>query len=414
ADSCLLISNTATPNVSPLADAGDDRAVLPGETVELDGGGSSDLDGNPLAFRWAITEKPPQSTATLANSSTVMPTFEADLQGQYQIQLVVNDGMVDSGPDTVTVMADISRPIADAGTDQTVQVGDTVNLDGDGSRGPQGRSLTFQWSLIAVPDGSAAVLSSPTVATPTFVADLAGNYQAQLIVTDGAVNSDPDTVNITATSAAANRQAIQCGDLVSGTIEVAAETDIFTFTADADNVVSITLSETSGFTGTINARVALFSPQGGRLGLFDSNSQRQFTLVDSGGYVLQINADNLTATGTYTLGLECLIPPSPDAVALNCGDLLSGSIEAVSEVDLFTFTAVAGDTVSITLSETDGFTGFINARATLFSPQGGRLGLFDSNSQRQFTLADSGSYIIQVNADNLTGTGAYNLGLQCL
>src|SRR5207244_2504463 len=39
---------------------------------------------------------------------------------------------------------------------------------------------------------------------------------------------------------------------------------------------------------------------------------------------------------------------------------------------------------------------------------------FLANSQRQLTLAESGTYTIQVNANNLVTTGNYNLGLECL
>jgi mono/diheme cytochrome c family protein len=88
-------------------------------------------------------------------------------------------------------------PIADAGVDQNVSVGDTVRLNGSGSSDPDGDTLTYTWSLTA-PTGSTATLSDPAMVNPTFVADVAGTYQAQLIVNDGTEDSAPDTVTITA------------------------------------------------------------------------------------------------------------------------------------------------------------------------------------------------------------------------
>ena len=118
------------------------------------------------------------------------------MEGAYVAQLIVNDGMENSDPDTVTVMAEgNNKPVAEAGPPQSVEVNDTVTLDGSGSTDVDGDPLTFQWSLTP-PPGSTATLSDPTAVMPTFVADVEGAYVAQLIVNDGMENSDPDTVTI--------------------------------------------------------------------------------------------------------------------------------------------------------------------------------------------------------------------------
>ena len=211
---------------------------------------------------------------------------------------------------------------------------------------------------------------------------------------------------------------LSCGDLVSGSIDAAGETDQFTFSAEAGDVVSITVSDTDGefVTTGADARVFLFSPTGVQLGLFDADSEQVFTLPDSGTYTIEVRANNLVSTGSYNLNLECLVPPSPDAVALGCGDLVSGSIDAPAEVDVFHFSAEAGDVVSITVADTGGdfLTTGADARVFLFSPTGVQLGLFDADSEQVFTLPESGTYVIEVKANNLVSTGSYNLNLECL
>ena len=101
-----------------------------GSTVYLDGSKSSDVDGDPLTYRWSFTNKPTGSVAALSDQTIKKPTFAVDLPGTYVVQLIVNDGLLDSAPATVTVSTLNSRPVAEAGPPQTVNVGDKVQLDG--------------------------------------------------------------------------------------------------------------------------------------------------------------------------------------------------------------------------------------------------------------------------------------------
>ena len=187
-----------TINSRPVANAGPDREATTGDTVTLDASASTDIDGNPLTYSWALIGVPDGSSALLSDASAVQPTFTADLPGLYVAQLVVRDGALDSAPDTVsitTVPPPNRAPVANAGPDQSVELGSTVQLDGGGSSDPDGDGVTYRWSLTR-PTGSAAALSATDIATPAFVADVPGTYVAQLIVNDGQLESVPDTVTI--------------------------------------------------------------------------------------------------------------------------------------------------------------------------------------------------------------------------
>src|SRR5207302_6670243 len=115
----------------------------------------------------------------------------------YLAQLVVNDGLT-SAPSTVTISTSCVKPVANAGAAQAVTVGAVVQMNGAGSTDACGRALTYQWTLITLPAGSAATLSNPAAVNPAFTADRAGAYVAQLIVTvvdnNNIVSSDPATV----------------------------------------------------------------------------------------------------------------------------------------------------------------------------------------------------------------------------
>jgi YD repeat-containing protein len=187
----------STENSKPVAHAGPDQTAFLGSTVTLDGSRSSDVDGNRLTFNWSIVSFPSGSSAYLSDPSQVKPYFEVDTHGNYVVQLIVNDGELDSTPSTVTITTENSKPVADAGIDQTVFVGDTVSLDGSRSHDADGAPLAFKWSFTSVPSGSGVVFSDPLDPNPTFLIDTPGIYVAQLIVSDGELDSLPSTVTIT-------------------------------------------------------------------------------------------------------------------------------------------------------------------------------------------------------------------------
>ncbi|MFH1724857.1 MAG: LamG-like jellyroll fold domain-containing protein [Elusimicrobiota bacterium] len=92
-------------NDPPVAVAGADLIVAMGDPVQLDGSGSSDPDSNPLSFAWGFASTPSGSSAELSDPAAERPEFTPDAAGDYLLSLVVNDGYVDSEPDTVTVTA---------------------------------------------------------------------------------------------------------------------------------------------------------------------------------------------------------------------------------------------------------------------------------------------------------------------
>src|SRR5690554_1295882 len=193
----------STGNSAPVANAGTDQNIATGSVVTLNGAASSDADGDTLSYQWSLTSVPSGSAAALSNATGASPTFTADIDGSYIAQLTVNDGTGNISPDTVTIVASTSNsvPVANAGADQNIATGSVVTLNGAASSDADGDILSYQWSLISVPSGSAATLNNITGASLTFTADIDGSYIAQLTVNDGTENSAPDTVTIVASTA---------------------------------------------------------------------------------------------------------------------------------------------------------------------------------------------------------------------
>lgn len=199
-DSGDPIDSAGDDNRAPVADAGPDDEATIGEVVALDGSGSHDPDGDPLTWSWRFVTRPGSSSATLVDDDRTDPQFVPDIPGRYEIGLVVDDGALESAEDTVeiTVTEPNGGPVANAGRDQFVLVGDTVFLDGSSSSDPDGDPLQYAWTLVTRPSGSAATLSSSTSAAPRFTADVVGSYEVTLTISDGTESSAPDSVFITA------------------------------------------------------------------------------------------------------------------------------------------------------------------------------------------------------------------------
>jgi hypothetical protein len=204
-DQVVVTVNPVNKNNAPVAVAGPDQNVLVGATVELDGSGSVDADGDLLTYSWSITSKPAGSTAQLSyidgGADDPAPTFVADVPGVYVIGLVVGDGKTFSSQASVTVTAALGNvaPVANAGDDVSTVVGKTVNLSGAlSSDANVGDTLTYAWTLVSRPAGSVAAPVNPSNMTATLTPDVAGLYVVELVVSDGMLSSVPDSVVVTA------------------------------------------------------------------------------------------------------------------------------------------------------------------------------------------------------------------------
>ena len=427
-----------TENRRPTANAGADQSATTGSTIQLNGAGSSDPDGDPLAFAWSFVATPPQSAAALNSPTSLASSFIADVPGVYVVQLIVSDGQLESVADTVTITVTppessvlgcgslVSGTIAAAGevdlysfTGQTGQI-ISLALASTGGFASRPGSGSVVMRLIAPSGAVVGVLASNSQNVYTLPAD--GVYSVRVnannLRTTGSYNisreclfpvQSPDVVPM------------PCGGLAAGTIGVPGETDLFMFAGEAGQIMSLAIASTAGFASRPSSGsvvLTLFTPAGAVVGTLASNSQNLVTLPVTGVYSIRVSANNLATTGQYTISRECLFPvPSPDAVPLPCGGMVAGAITAPGDTDLMTFTGQAGQIISLAIASTGGFASRPSSGSvvlTLFTAAGAAVGTLASNSQNLFTLPIDGVYSIRVSANNLATTGSYNISRECL
>ncbi len=205
-----------------------------------------------------------------------------------------------------------------------------------------------------------------------------------------------------------------CGRIVTGTISVPGEVDLFRMDGRAGDFITLTLVETEGFPTQFQAaRLTVFPLTGDSVLTFTSGGQRDFVLPVDGPFVLRVSGAPASTTGSYRLGLACLDPTGGTALALSPGDLAMKEIAELAQVDVLTFSGIAGDFLTLSIGETAGFPGmFQSARVTVYSPSRDTVLALNTSSRRDFTLPETGDYRFRVGADPISVLGAYNIGIE--
>ena len=193
---------------------------------------------------------------------------------------------------------------------------------------------------------------------------------------------------------------IAFGETVSGSIDVVGEVDTYTFDATTGDVVLLRMS-TSGY---LDPGIRLYGPDGSLLnevyqiiGPASSNIESE-PLSSSGTYTI-LSYDSPYQSpgekGDYGIFVQRLNNPER-TTPIAFGETLSSSIDAVGEVDTYTFDATAGDVVLIRMSTMVS----LDPEIRLFSPDG--------------SLLNETSYVygpasVDIESDPLPQNGTYTI-----
>lgn len=163
-------------NYSPVANAGSDKIIAPGETVEFDASLSTDSDGIVKTYSWEFGDG--------AKSTGIRVKHSYDKVGRYAVLLRVEDDSnspCNFGTDKISVWVN-SPPEVEIGNDKIAAVDETVKFDGSQSFDSDGEITEYFWDFGDGTSGS-GVLTEHKYSQP-------GKYKVKLKITDNTTVSN--------------------------------------------------------------------------------------------------------------------------------------------------------------------------------------------------------------------------------
>jgi Bacterial pre-peptidase C-terminal domain len=193
------------------------------------------------------------------------------------------------------------------------------------------------------------------------------------------------------------------GQPQSSTIGSAAQSNTYTFSANAGDVVDFTVYATAG---TLSPKITLYNPGGAY------NSSVNTNQGDCGSPDAELNGVMLSTTGTYTVLIgDCSDfntgtyeiytqrtnnPGGP--ISLTFGQPKSGTVSSAAQSITYTFSANAGDVVDFTVHAT---AGTFSPKIILYNPGG------TYNTSTNTDQGDCGNPDAELNGVTLPTTGTY-------
>ena len=284
----FVTSAAHAQNTPPIADAGPDRTILFPQSLDdrlainLSGIGT-DADGDALTYSWnAIAQSSGEedTEVALTGANTATPTWTLQFPdeiwpgsraSEYDVTLTltVSDGQSQDTDTMALAVRGVNLGIlADPGQDLVVDAGDNVELDGRASQNQRGGPLSYSWEQVGGTASEQVNLTGASTSVAAFEAPplvLPASRQSALLIFrltvtgSGASDSKYVTVRVNGVpeAVAGPDQSVGAGATVtldsSGTQDVQGRNLTYSWSADRNNPVAVTLVGASSTTASFTA-----------------------------------------------------------------------------------------------------------------------------------------------------------------
>ena len=209
-------------------------------------------------------------------------------------------------------------------------------------------------------------------------------------------------------------QNLPFGQVTSGTISSAAQSNSYTFSATQNDDLDFTMVVTSG---SLSPKIRIYEPNGTQLSSasnsFCSGSTLELntvTIPSSGTYTVIFGDCSDNNTGNYDIYMQKTDNPSAP-VPLSFGATKTGSITSAAQSNSYTFSATQNDVLDFTMVVTSGS---LSPKIRIYEPNGTQLtsasNSFCSGSTLELntvTIPSSGTYTVIFGDCSDTNTGNY-------
>jgi len=343
--------------------------------------------------------------------------------GTYAVSFVnVTAGPLTTGPDLD------GGPIA-SGSIKTGTMSGVGDLDGFTFTGTSGdhvilAALTTTGALntnisLYPPGGGAPIVATSadrvdatltasgtwTILIEDYADRASGSYSLSLMDLSGTLTSASDS----------DGGPIASNQIIAGTTDVVGDFDAYTFTGSSGDRVVLTAPETSG--ASYNTSLYLYPPDGGTYVAITNGDRIDYQLALSGTYVLVVQDQSLSGTGTYAVSYLNVTAgpmtsgPDPDGGPIVSGSIKTGTMSGPGDLDGFTFTGASGEHVILAAVAT---AGALNTNLSLYPPGGGPPIVATSADRVDATLTMDGTWTIVVEDYSDIAPGSYSLALMDL
>ncbi len=201
------------------------------------------------------------------------------------------------------------------------------------------------------------------------------------------------------------------GDSINGSIRAGGNAE-YTFTGSTGDIVTIALNSRD-----FDAFLELYGPGGQMIAQDDDGGSglnsliRAFRLNSNGVHTIRARSFNNRSSGAFTLTLEGTRASAPQQTTISYGETVNGFIGVGGSAD-YTFSANAGDTVTITLNSSD-----FDAYLELYGTSGQMIADDDDGGSglnsmiRSQRLNSSGTHTLRARSFGNRGGGAFTLSL---
>ena len=332
-----------------------------GDPITLNAKASTDDNGDPLTYTWALITLPSGSAAKLSATTGDTVSFTPDKldngQGVYEVMLTADDGHTGTDTDQVTLTVLNMNPIIDSVTvPSNVHAGTNAQITGAAHDLDAGDVLTYTWALTSGPGSLDNVIANPVTLT---TASQPATYTLTLTVTDNHGGSTTWNQPITLTTLNA-KPTVNAG--LDQTIHAGTTATLTPTASDTDG-------DTLTYTWSTSGGVLQQDPATGKATLGTSTTPATYTLTltvtdghgGSASDTLIITTDNTRPIATITVETA---PPyhRGDPITLNAkastddnGDPLTytWALITLPSGSAAKLSATTGDTVSFTPDKLD-------------------------------------------------------------